>query len=194
MFFMTKAALKHLKRGAAIVNTTSVTAYRCSRHLIDYASTKGAIVSFTVSRKWFAFPAVISAFLLQQALQGWCPPMPVLRRLGYRTRTEIDHERFPLKALRGDIEDLADPRTCGEPWRRRPRATGNRAMIDALQADLLKTNGRYATILLYGSAKAPGGPPGLQNQCTGDELVGGFDSHALPPYLIIPIAYHPITH
>jgi NAD(P)-dependent dehydrogenase (short-subunit alcohol dehydrogenase family) len=46
---MTKAALKHLKKGGAIINTTSVTAYRGSPHLIDYASTKGAIVAFTRS-------------------------------------------------------------------------------------------------------------------------------------------------
>jgi NAD(P)-dependent dehydrogenase (short-subunit alcohol dehydrogenase family) len=49
MFYMTQAALKYLNQGAAIINTTSVTAYRGSRHLIDYASTKGAIVSFTRS-------------------------------------------------------------------------------------------------------------------------------------------------
>jgi NAD(P)-dependent dehydrogenase (short-subunit alcohol dehydrogenase family) len=49
MFYLTKAALKHFKAGAAIVNTTSVTAYRGSAGLIDYASTKGAIVGFTRS-------------------------------------------------------------------------------------------------------------------------------------------------
>ena len=49
MFNVTRAALPHLGAGAAIVNTTSVTAYRGSAHLIDYASTKGAIVSFTRS-------------------------------------------------------------------------------------------------------------------------------------------------
>ena len=49
MFHITKAALAHLGPGAAIINTTSVTAYRGSPHLIDYAATKGAIVAFTRS-------------------------------------------------------------------------------------------------------------------------------------------------
>jgi len=57
-FFMVKAAMKHLKKGAVIINTTSVTAYKGSAHLLDYSSTKGAITSFTRS--------------LSQALAGKC--------------------------------------------------------------------------------------------------------------------------
>jgi hypothetical protein len=46
----------------------------------------------------------VSAFLLQHAIQGWCPPLPIFRRLGYRTATEIETERYALKTLRGDLD------------------------------------------------------------------------------------------
>lgn len=54
-------------------------------------------------RRWLLLPFGISAFMLQHALQGWCPPIPLLRRLGVRTAGEIDAERYALKALRGDF-------------------------------------------------------------------------------------------
>ena len=57
-----------------------------------------------VDRRFFILPAAVAGFLLQHALQGWCPPIPILRRLGFRTQTEIDEERYALKALRGDFE------------------------------------------------------------------------------------------
>jgi hypothetical protein len=59
-----------------------------------------------VDRRWFTLPTIVASFLLQHAIQGWCPPVSVLRRLGFRTRTEIDHERYALKALRGDFNNL----------------------------------------------------------------------------------------
>ncbi len=63
----------------------------------------GLTLGAAINRKWFALPAVVSGFLLQHALQGWCPPLPIFRRLGVRTATEINEERMALKALRGDF-------------------------------------------------------------------------------------------
>jgi hypothetical protein len=57
--------------------------------------------------RWFLLPAAVSGFLLQHAVQGWCPPIPVLRRLGFRTAFEIDQERQALKLLRGDYKSVS---------------------------------------------------------------------------------------
>jgi hypothetical protein len=63
----------------------------------------GIGLAVTVDRKWLIFPSVVAAFLLQHALQGWCPPLPVIRALGFRTVSEIDRERIALKMARGDF-------------------------------------------------------------------------------------------
>jgi hypothetical protein len=57
----------------------------------------GITLGLTRDRRWFLFPLVVQSFFLQHALQGWCPPMPVLRHLGVRTVQEIEHERCGLK-------------------------------------------------------------------------------------------------
>lgn len=64
----------------------------------------GVILSAAHSRKWLILPGVVTSFLLQHAIQGWCPPLPIFRRLGVRTRKEIDEERYALKVLRGDFD------------------------------------------------------------------------------------------
>lgn len=73
------------------------------------ASLVGLTLGAAVDRRFFAFPAIVAGFLLQHALQGWCPPVPLFRRLGFRTQSEIDHERYALKALRGDFRDVSEP-------------------------------------------------------------------------------------
>ena len=73
----------------------------------------GMTLGITVSKKWFVLPAVIAGFLLQHAVQGWCPPLPILRRMGFRTASEIDYERYALKALRGDFRNVSEAGTAG---------------------------------------------------------------------------------
>jgi hypothetical protein len=73
----------------------------------------GTVLGLFVNKKFFAIPCVVLPFLLLHALQGWCPPVPILRRKGVRTRREIDAEKYALKALRGDF---AEVRSDGEPY------------------------------------------------------------------------------
>jgi hypothetical protein len=67
----------------------------------------GIALGATSDRRWLLLPALVSGFLFQHAVQGWCPPVPVLRRWGFRTSYEIAQERAALKALRGDFEAIA---------------------------------------------------------------------------------------
>jgi len=69
----------------------------------------GLLLGFSVSRKFLLLPTVVAGFLLQHSLQGWCPPVPILRRLRIRTQGEIELERYALKALRGDFAAFDKP-------------------------------------------------------------------------------------
>ena len=69
----------------------------------------GLALGVTQSKKWLFLPGVVLPFLFQHAIQGWCPPIPILRRLGVRTRGEIDREKYAMKALRGDFGFEAGP-------------------------------------------------------------------------------------
>lgn len=66
----------------------------------------GVVLGFFVHPYWLVLPALVTAFLFQHALQGWCPPVPILRRLGFRTVYEIERERTALKAIRGDFSQV----------------------------------------------------------------------------------------
>lgn len=67
----------------------------------------GLLLGVFVNHNWFWLTGVVLPFLFQHAIQGWCPPLPVIRRLGVRTRNEIDQEKYALKALRGDFEGVS---------------------------------------------------------------------------------------
>lgn len=69
----------------------------------------GVMLGLFVNRKFFAIPCLVLPFLFQHAVQGWCPPIPFLRRRGVRTAREINHEKYALKAMRGDFAALPDP-------------------------------------------------------------------------------------
>lgn len=64
----------------------------------------GAVLGTTINKKWFWLTGGVLGFLFQHATSGWCPPLPILRKLGVRTQGEIDQERFALKAIRGDFD------------------------------------------------------------------------------------------
>lgn len=75
----------------------------------------GAVLAARVHARLFLIPALVSGFLMQHAVQGWCPPLPLLRRRGIRTAAEIDEERTALRLLRGDFAQVptaeaTDPR------------------------------------------------------------------------------------
>jgi len=70
----------------------------------------GLALGTFVDRRWYTWSGVVTGFLLLHALHGWAPPLPILRRLGFRTQAEIEEERDALRILRGDFTKTDNPR------------------------------------------------------------------------------------
>jgi hypothetical protein len=87
----------------------------------------GAVLGTTVNKAWFWLTGTVLTFLFQHATSGWCPPLPVIRKLGVRTQAEIDQELFALKAVRGDFCDGEGDRPMVESTLRTVTATESAA-------------------------------------------------------------------
>ena len=93
MFYLTQALLPMMKSGASIINTASITAFRGSDHLIDYASTKGAIVAFTRS---------LATNLASKGIRvNGVAPGPVLTPLVYASFTKAHMKKFGKETALG---------------------------------------------------------------------------------------------
>lgn len=69
----------------------------------------GLFMAVVLRRRWLILvPFIVLSFLLQQAIQGWCPPVSIFRRLGVRTSEEIQLELYGLRMLGGDFNDAPD--------------------------------------------------------------------------------------
>lgn len=58
------------------------------------------------NKNWLILPAIVLGFFFQHSVQGWCPPLPLLRKLNIRTSKEIEQEKYALKLIRGDFNNL----------------------------------------------------------------------------------------
>jgi Na+/citrate or Na+/malate symporter len=67
----------------------------------------GLTLGATVNRKFFLLPGFVASMVLVHAVQGWYPLLPLFRRSGARTSREINRERYALKTLRGDFDDIS---------------------------------------------------------------------------------------
>lgn len=73
---------------------------------ISGASISSILLGVFGSKKWWLIAAAGMGLLGNHAVNGWCPSAMVFRRMGFRTRQEIDREKYALKAIRGDFDEL----------------------------------------------------------------------------------------
>jgi hypothetical protein len=66
----------------------------------------GVALTYFVHINWLILPAIVLVFFFQHSVQGWCPPLPILRLFKIRTRKEIEQEKYALKIIRGDFDDV----------------------------------------------------------------------------------------
>ena len=69
----------------------------------------GILLGVFLNHWFYLISFLVGAFLLQHSIQGWCPPIRLFRRLGFRTHAEIAAEHYALRFLRGDFDNLTAP-------------------------------------------------------------------------------------
>ena len=82
--------------------------------MANFSLLGGAVFSLALikNRKWFLLLGAQFAFLLLHAVKGWCPPVTVMRRMGFRTKTEIESEKAALRSIlesRSPAKEIRQP-------------------------------------------------------------------------------------
>jgi hypothetical protein len=67
-------------------------------------SIAGALLGYFLNKRWLILPALAAVVLILHSMKGVAPQIPLLRKLGFRTRQEISREKYSLKAMRGDFK------------------------------------------------------------------------------------------
>jgi hypothetical protein len=106
----TRARLEHLATADALTLSRHIDLLDREWDVERYLQTNAGLVSLSgivlgaaVDRRVLLLSTAVFGFFLQHAISGWCPPLPIFRRMGVRTRAEINRERYAVKALRGDF-------------------------------------------------------------------------------------------
>ena len=76
----------------------------------------GLFMGYSVNPLWHWFSGLVAGFLLLHALQGWCPPLPIIRRMGIRSANEINRERMALLQLKEYFRDSSQTEPSSDTW------------------------------------------------------------------------------